>query len=74
MAIRDNQTGTVHEHCAACEAPLDLSVARVQDNESGRMFCDALCHHTAYYGIRPPVTVAEEMALARAQEWMRTHR
>jgi hypothetical protein len=74
MPIRDNATNTIHTGCAECEAPLDLSVARVQDDLTGAIYCDAMCHHTAFYGIRPPITMGEEAALDRARAWMRANR
>lgn len=53
---------------------LPLGVDLVRDVESGRIYCDAMCHHSAHYGVRPPITQAEEAALDRARAWMRDHR
>lgn len=73
MPIRDNSTGTVYHSCAECEKGLDLSQARVQDDQTGRIYCGARCHHLAFYGAGPALTMSDEAAWARVLDWERRH-
>jgi hypothetical protein len=59
-------------HCENLSLPTDA--ATVADVETGARYCDALCHHSHHYGVRPPITPGEEIALDRAWAWMRKHR
>lgn len=73
--IRDNQTNATHANCPVCDEVLNLSVPRVQDDTSGVIYCGAMCHHEAQFGIQPsPITQTEAASLDQAQAWMRTHR
>jgi len=75
MAIRDTETGTIHHECPICDEALDLSVPRVRDDASGVIYCGAMCHHEAEFGITPsPITMAEAASLNRARAWMSAHR
>lgn len=44
------------------------------DKASGLVFCDALCWHAHYFGIRPSITMGEEIAWQDAKAWMKKHR
>jgi hypothetical protein len=58
--------------CDRLSVPQDVPV--VADVETGAVYCDAMCHHSHHYGVRPPVTLAEETALERARAWMAKYR
>jgi len=64
-------TSNTDTNCPTCEG--SLSEIHVRDNESGLEFCGALCHHTHFYGVRPPITQGEEIALEIALEWHKRH-
>ena len=74
MAIIDNNTGIIHTECPECLENLWLDVPHVQDNQSGIVYCGALCHHRAFYGYRAPLTQAEDYSLQRAREWAKRER
>ncbi len=77
MAIRDNETGTIYSECAdpGCDrVDLPTGTTLVRDTATGAFYCDALCHHSHHYGVRPPIDMIERAALNRARAWMRAHR
>ncbi len=58
-------------HCDNIYLPTDMAIIR---DESGALYCDALCHHAHEFGVRPPITMTEQASYDRAWGWIARHR
>ena len=60
--------------CSHCEMAIDQT-PHVRDDETGALFCGAMCHHLHYsIGGLLPLNHPEERSLERAQRWEEEHR